>query len=206
MRLAAGTNRGFSLARPGRRAEILRCVEEIEALGCPLGGAPQEAEGALVPKALFGKWRLLWATSPDVLLLAALPLVDCGEIRQDIPAQEVRDGKPLEVLNSVELSPRGFGLLGALPQLARAASVKTVVRALAEPRDGGSSLAIRFQGGFIEPALPGLPSLPLPELPSFRLTSSAPGSSTRLLTTFLDSEFRFARSPLGDVFVLSRVD
>lgn len=197
-RLTAGTNRGLSIVPPRRRAEILACIEEMEALSVPPGGE--------VPEELFGNWRLVWATSPDVLLLAALPLVDCGEIRQDIPRQVVRPGEPIEVFNSVELSPSGFNLLAPVPQLARAATVKTVIRALAEPQEDGL-LGIRFEGGTLEPGIPGLPPLPLPQLPSVQLTSGASGgSSVRLLTSFLDSELRFARSPVGDVFVLQRLD
>lgn len=210
LRLTAGLNRGLTPAPPGRRAAILACVEELEALA-PEGemsevGVPESGqEMANVPAALFGNWRLVWATSPDVLLLAALPLLDCGEIRQDIPPQEVPRGGQLRLSNSVELSPRGLGLLGAVPQLTGLVTLRAAVRASAAPQEDGS-LALRFEGGSLEPALPGLPALPLPTLPSSRLTSSAPGAGVRLLTTFVDSDFRFARSPLGDVFVLAPVD
>ncbi|CAK0841213.1 unnamed protein product [Prorocentrum cordatum] len=86
----------------------------------------------------------------EVLLLAALPLTDCGEIRQDVPEQAVSPGRPLEVLNSVVLSPRGIGLVGGLlPGLADAVSVRATVRAEAEP--GPGSLSIRFVVGELAP-------------------------------------------------------
>jgi len=201
LRLCAGTNRGFESTSTERRTEIMTCFEDLEAL-ISLDELVEGKSG--IPKNLFGNWRLIWATSPDVLLLSALPLTDCGEIRQDIPKQEIKPGKPLELFNSVELSPAGTGLLGFLPPLAGVLGVKATVKALAEPREGGK-LSIRFVGGTLDSLMEGMPSLPLPTLPSFQATSSV-SSTANLLTTYLDGELRFARSPLGDVFVLMRVE
>lgn len=202
LRLTAGTNRGFESTSRARRADILACVEEMEALSPESEAWYRRKDGSAIPTALFGNWRLIWSTAPDVLLLAALPLVDCGEVRQDIPFQEVVQGQPLEVENSVELSPAGAGLLSLLPPaVAGAAGVKVAVRAEAESR-GPGRLSIRFTGGTIQSMIPGLPALPLPTLPSFQLSAGG----LNLLTTFLDQEIRVARSPLSDVFVLLRVD
>jgi len=208
LRLTAGCNRGFSALQPGQRAEIMTCIEELEALKPSFrnrssgSGAPSE-EGLV--SALAGKWRLIWATSPDVLLLTSLPLADCGEIRQDIERAGREDpGATLSITNSVELSPKGIGVLGVvLPDLARAVTILSKVQATGKllPDD---SVSISFQSACLEPAVQseGMPSLPLP-LPSVALTSGE-GASIRLLTTFVDNELRIARSPLGDVFIFSR--
>ncbi|CAE7894837.1 ASNSD1 [Symbiodinium sp. KB8] len=207
LRLTAGCNRGFSALQPGQRAEIMTCIEELEALKPsfrkPGPGEPLE-EDVLV-SALSGKWRLIWATSPDVLLLTSLPLADCGEIRQDIERAGLEDpGATLSITNSVELSPKGIGVLGVvLPDLARAVTILSKVQATGKllPDD---SVSISFQSACLEPAVQseGMPSLPLP-LPSVALTSGE-GASIRLLSTFVDNELRIARSPLGDVFIFSR--
>ena len=212
LRLTAGCNRGFSALQPGQRAEIMTCIEELEALKPNYRQSDPDSEGLagsssqepLISK-LSGKWRLIWATSPDVLLLTSLPLTDCGEIRQDIAraGPEEREAT-LSITNSVELSPKGIGVLGVvLPDLARAVTVLTKVQATGKllPDD---SVEVSFTSANLESAVKteGMPSLPLP-LPSVALTSGE-GSSIRLLTTFVDNELRIARSPLGDVFVLSR--
>ncbi|CAE7910474.1 ASNSD1 [Symbiodinium necroappetens] len=207
LRLTAGCNRGFSALQPGQRAEIMTCVEELEALKPsfrkPGPGEPLEED--VFVSALSGKWRLIWATSPDVLLLTSLPLADCGEIRQDIERAGPDDpGATLSITNSVELSPKGIGVLGVvLPDLARAVTILSKVQATGKllPDD---SVSISFQSACLEPAVQseGMPSLPLP-LPSVALTSGE-GASIRLLSTFVDNELRIARSPLGDVFIFSR--
>lgn len=200
LRLSAGYNRGFGPLPPDDRADIIACIEELEALSCQTrqrsGG--QEPD-ALMPK-LAGKWRLIWATSPDVLLLTSLPLAECGEIRQEIETIEAQ-GK-LKVVNSVELSPKGAGLLGAtLPDVARALTVVSQVEATAV--SSGNTLTLVLEKARLEratePALPGLLQL----LPPIELSTVSP--SVKLLTTFLDSELRIARSPLGDVFIFSRL-
>lgn len=198
LRLSSGYNRGFGPLPPDDRAAINACIEELEALSgqtCESGQDPD----ALTPK-LAGKWRLIWATSPDVLLLTSLPLAECGEIRQEIRTPETQ-GK-LKVVNSVELSPKGAGPLGAtLPDVARALTVVSKVEATAV--SSGGTLTLQLEKARLEratePALPGLLQL----LPPIELSTAS--SSVKLLTTFLDSELRIARSPLGDVFIFSRL-
>mmetsp|Transcript_52741 Transcript_52741/g.98741 ORF Transcript_52741/g.98741 Transcript_52741/m.98741 type:complete len:611 (+) Transcript_52741:20-1852(+) len=207
LRLSAGCNRGFSALQPGQRTDIMSCIEELEALkpDFRVKGSSEKSQEAFIAQ-LVGRWRLIWATSPDVLLLTSLPLTDCGEIRQDI--DRAGPEKPLASLsieNSVELSPKGIGLLGvALPDLARAVTAVSKVQATGDvlPDD---SVVLRLQSARLEPAMQteNMPSLPL-ILPSIALTSTE-GSGIRLLTTFVDKEIRIARSPLGDVFVFARV-
>ncbi|CAE7192785.1 ASNSD1 [Symbiodinium sp. CCMP2456] len=193
LRLTAGCNRGFSALQPGQRAEIMTCIEELEALkpsfrkpgpsyerGWNRGSGPEKPseEDGLV-SALSGKWRLIWATSPDVLLLTSLPLADCGEIRQDIQRSPEDLGATLSITNSVELSPKGIGVLGVvLPDLARAVTILSKVQATGKllPDD---SVSISFQSACLEPAVQseGMPSLPLP-LPSVALTSGEGASES----------------------------
>lgn len=199
LRLSAGYNRGFGPLPPDDRSDIIACIEELEALSgqtCQRSGG--QDPDALMPK-LAGKWRLIWATSPDVLLLTSLPLAECGEIRQEIEAPATQ-GK-LKVVNSVELSPKGAGLLGAtLPDVARALTVVSKVEATAV--SSGATLILQLEKARLEratePALPGLLQL----LPPIELSTA---SSVKLLTTFLDNELRIARSPFGDVFIFSRL-
>jgi len=184
---------------PSQRTEIAACIEDLEAAAPWAPGDAAWLDEPL-PEALFGCWRLLWASSPDVLSLSVIPLVDCGQIRQDVPPQpQRRPGQPLELLNTVELSPKGAALLGAVPLLGAFFGAKVTIKALADVRTGGG-LSIRFTGGYID-ALNNapLPRLALPDMPS------QSSSSTNLLTTYLDDEIRIARSPLGDAFVLLKV-
>ncbi|CAJ1373433.1 unnamed protein product, partial [Effrenium voratum] len=205
LRLSAGCNRGFSPLPADQRANILECIEELEALNPDVNaGTPVECAEAVSAK-LAGKWRLVWATSPDVLLLSSLPLAECGEIRQDISLARARDleGVQIKAVNSVELSPKGAGLLGAaLPQVARAVTVVAKVQASGNVFADGS-FGIQFEDAKLEPLAEGfeLPSLPL-LLPSVGLSSSL--GSIKLLTTYLDNELRIARSSLGDVFMFSK--
>ncbi|CAK9014600.1 unnamed protein product [Durusdinium trenchii] len=200
LRLSAGYNRGFAPMPFGQKAAITECIEELEALKPDINqGAIGNGGECDVMSKLIGKWRLVWATSPDVLLLTSLPLAECGEIRQDI--QRSQAGDQLEVINIVELSPKGASLLGAaLPEVARALAVVSKVRASGDFED--SLLTLQLAGAELE-TMAGSP-LQLPPIPvpgQLRTTST----SVRLLTTFLDNELRVARTPLGDVFMFSRL-
>ncbi|CAJ1393967.1 unnamed protein product [Effrenium voratum] len=78
LRLTAGTNRGFGPVSFQRRGDILACIADLEVM------APFPGPSTTVPEQLFGRWRLIWSTSPAVLFLGSVPLLDCGEILQDI--------------------------------------------------------------------------------------------------------------------------
>jgi len=197
LRLSAGYNRGFGPLRPDERAEIMACIEELEALEPSKGPGSfgDTASDTPTPSKLAGTWRLIWATSPDVLLLTSLPLAECGEIRQEI--QEEAEGQ-FNVVNSVELSPKGAGLLGvALPDVARALTVIAKVEATAASSD--ATLTLQLQEARLEQTIPGL----LQFIPPIQLAATS--TSSKFLTTFLDNELRIARSPLGDVFIFCRI-
>jgi len=200
LRLTAGTNRGFVPMTREHRGAIVTTVEDLEALAPWDAGSAAWTQNGELPEELFGDWKLAWSTAPDVLSLTVIPLVDCGEIRQDIPKQPYRGpDEPLEVFNTVELSPSGAGLLGALPPLAGILGAKAVVKAEAQQR-GTGALSIRFVGGNVRPVSGDWPVVSLPTLPSVQLSQSG----INLLTTYLDEDMRVARSPLGDLFVLLR--
>ena len=127
----------------------MTCIEELEALKPNFRGAvdatDQESQEPLISK-LSGKWRLIWATSPDVLLLTSLPLAECGEIRQDIERGSAESSATFSITNSVELSPKGIGVLGVvLPDLARAVTVLSKVQATGKllPDDSVSRMFYR---------------------------------------------------------------
>ncbi|CAE8643282.1 unnamed protein product [Polarella glacialis] len=210
-RLLLGTNRGFSVTAPQRRADILSCIEQLEALTpVVIAQGSETDERPRVPEALFGNWHLIEETSPDVLSLASLPLVECGEIRQDIPktVNGHKAGEELEEFNSVELSAQGAAILSVLPLPSLPVTVKATVRALATPTCG-RRLAIRFVGSALEliddRASGTWPKLELPSPPQVPPQLRGDEQRVNLLTTFVDEEVRVARAPLGDVYVLLRV-
>lgn len=180
--------------------EILPCVRELEAFA-PVSDVPDEGQGPLVSEALIGSWRLLWTSAPEVSVLLSLPIVDCGEIRQDVPPQSLRPGEAFEVVNSVEFSSRGAALLSLAPSLVESASFRLTLRALATPC-WGNNLSLRVVEACVEPVAGGGPVLPLPVLPAVQQA----GERVDLVTTFLDSEVRISRSLLGDAYVWLKVD
>lgn len=200
LRLTAGTDRGFGNVPAERRKQITTCVQDLEAMA-PLSNVA-EVEEPQIPNSLFGNWRLIWSTSPNVLFLGSLPGVNCGEIRQDIPKPEPEvDSAAIEVLNTVELSVSG-GLLSALPLSLGSIGCKAVVRAKAVPRWGGG-LSLHFVGADLRPLVESAVFANGVQTP--QLDALEEDGSLSLVNTFIDDELRIARSPRGDIFVLLRV-
>lgn len=208
LRLVAGTDRGLGAAPAQRQEELLACISELEALGMRVGKVPSKGAEPSLPEALFGNWRLVWCSSPVAQLLASLPLLECGEVHQEIPRQDLEPGQAAFILTTIEVSPKGAALLrgGALPLLAllpgdaTGPGLRLVLRGVATPGWGGSA-TVQLNGARLEPLAGAVggsrPSVPLPmppmELPTFTM-----------LTSYLDEEVRVARTPFGEVAVFFR--
>jgi len=215
LRLVAGCpDRGLGAVSEERRSEILGCVEELEALGMPVGEVPVKGERPRLPQAIFGRWCLTYTNSNLApLLLAVLPLLECGSVVQDFLPQDDAPGRPVVVTTTAELEPKGLGLLsgGALPPLAllRALGLglprwggeggteaaRLVVTAEVTAGWGGAMEVRPIGARLLAPGATDGPSVSLPSL-------LAP--ATAWSTTFVDEEARVMRSPFGEVFVFIR--
>lgn len=211
-----GTERGLS-ANSDARAEILELISQLEARNpTPL---PNEAL-----EKLSGEWKLVYTSNSElmaILALSKLPFITVGDIMQVI------DGAAQTVENRVQLSApfsrtslsatasfevRSPKLLQiqfqegqlATPQLLAdfelptSADVMgqqvdlTAVRDALRPLDGPVRSLITQVGELLS----SVPDLKVP------IQGSARGTSTWLLTTFLDDDLRIARGDGGSVFVM----
>lgn len=102
----AGSNRGLS-ATKGQRDIIIDLVSQLEAAN------PTPAPNYDLDK-LCGTWRLMFTTAFDVLSLGAIPLVQSGEIFQNVRAADQDSPSQLVVDNVVNLQPAADAVLGAL--------------------------------------------------------------------------------------------
>jgi len=198
LRLVAGTNRGLDApAEPD--SEVMTCVEELEALGprCPI---PSPGEVPQVPEAVLGSWELIWASAPAAGVLGTLPLLDCGRIEQRVSRPPGAAGDEVEVLTSVELSPKGAGLLGLLPALAGRAGARVTVRTLAT-KGWGNAFDVRVTGGAVQAWTAGQKPTGRPE----NWPAAPLKSRITCATTFVDDELLVMRSLLGDALVFVRV-
>lgn len=203
MRLVSGCSPLGHPLSSRRSADTLACVRELEALGMPVGDVPPAGGAPEVPRQLIGCWRLIWSSAPSSVALSALPLVTCGEVRQDI-ATDPSDGRLVVVEGSVEISPQFAALLGsgpgflarAFPGAAGGLGAKITWRARGSPQ---WSNAVSLQ-----PTRASWDPLGLAALLAQRLPEALRGNAS-FTTTFLDSEVRIARVGSNDVYVFLRV-
>ncbi|CAL1173634.1 unnamed protein product [Cladocopium goreaui] len=171
LRLTAGTNRGFGPLSFKLRGDILASIAELEKMSD--GSLPVDGT---VSEKLFGRWRLMWCTAPAVLLLGAMPFVDCGEIEQKF-TKSGDSQQELELITCARLAPVGSALV---PWLVPETQVR--LRAKVEVISSRRFL-LHFRS---------LDQLLLPT------------RNENLNITFLDDEIMIARSGDGAVFLWLR--
>jgi len=180
LRVTAGTNRGFGPNSFKLRGDVLTGIAELEKM---FDGSLPSKNGQNCPavsEKLFGRWRLMWCTSPSVLLLGALPFVECGEIEQEIRKSGESERQELELVTRARLAPMGSALV-ALPETPETeVQLRANVEVISSRR-----LVLHFNSKL------GL--FPLPK------------RSVNLTITFLDDEMMIARSGgIGEVFLWLR--
>lgn len=171
LRLTAGTNRGFGPLSFKLRGDILASIGELEKMSD--GSLPVDGT---VSEKLFGRWRLMWCTAPAVLLLGAMPFVDCGEIEQKFKKS---GDSQLELLTCARLAPVGSALSALVPWPETQVRLRAKVEVISSRR-----LLLHFPRTLDQLFLPT--------------------RNENLNITFLDDEIMIARSGNGEVFLWLR--
>eukprot|EP00540_Astrosyne_radiata_P011329 CAMPEP_0116831052 /NCGR_PEP_ID=MMETSP0418-20121206/5117_1 /TAXON_ID=1158023 /ORGANISM="Astrosyne radiata, Strain 13vi08-1A" /LENGTH=229 /DNA_ID=CAMNT_0004460249 /DNA_START=166 /DNA_END=855 /DNA_ORIENTATION=- len=201
LQLGASFDRGYG-ATPAARKRVDEIIEELE--GLDQDNNMLYAESGDSP--LDGRWRMVWTTAQDVLVLAASPIFTVGAIYQDFSLPIVK--------NVIDLVPRAQALLP--PSTAPFTRIRAEVTTRASPRkDKPRRIGLDFETVKIQPMeILGntvdtlLPALRL-QLPRVNLTSlglfSAENTPGYFDVAFLDDEMLAIRqnSP-GGFFVLVR--
>lgn len=191
--LAARNDRGFS-ASASTIARLQAMATELEAATDSEGFAPTASE------TLLGKWDLDFCDAGDVLSLGLLPLPlgsRIGNIYQEIASGSASN--EFVVQNGVEITPPG--LISAA--FADAPPLVYEVEARCKTLDA-TRVSLAFVGGRVRPPL--LPSAVGGVLPDALITQvqQAFGERVFLQTTYLDEDFRVARGPGKELYVLSK--
>ena len=191
---AARADRGFRALR-GSRSQIARWASELESI--------QSSDPTFCPTSspqLLGRWYLDYCDAADVLSLQLLPGLNVGEIWQEIRIGDASGS--FDATNTVAFQPPGplASFSDALPSLEY--SVEAACNAISDTKltlvfVGGSS---RLAGTPVElPAISGrLPASVVQGLQSLI------GERVYLETTYLDDDFRIARGPGQELYVLSK--
>ena len=202
---AARVNRGL-IAGPAARTTLREAAEALEAQQA-MDVSDDMAEFAPTSSPLLlGRWYLDFTDASDVLSLSLLPVpAEIGDIYQEIK-QKQSSGDEFTVDNAVELLPLGSGALTAVTgmKVAGIYCVEGACKTLSPTR-----VSLAFVGGRVQPlAAPfGFPPLgvSLPD-PIISQLQSLLANRVYLETTYLDDDFRIARGPGRELYVLSKRD
>jgi hypothetical protein len=143
-----------------------------------------------------GQWRLIFTTALDVLTLGINPLVEVGQIYQNINEDYS------EVVNIVELQPKFASLNGIIGS----SMVRLNVIAKSS-REGDERIRISFSSVKAEGV--SLFGNPLDFIPDWArgVQISLPGFGSGFFdTTFVDEDLRISTGSNGALFVLCRSD
>jgi len=202
--VVAPLNRGFA-AREDERALVLALVEQLEASQATQQGACADF-GTPSGSVAAGEWKLVFTTALDVLAIGVNPLVEVGQIYQNI----ADDGE--EVVNVIEIQPKIAALANPLVG-SSLSTLRVFARAVVEDdrriRIAFKRIeaeAISIFGFDLTTFLPPQLQMIGIDIPSaVRGDGGDPAQSQGYFTvTFCDGDLRVSRSNSGDLFVLVR--
>ena len=202
LQLGASYDRGFGASQRARQ-EVLGVIEELERCNMQTNASRgiegNDEEDGMVPP-LKGKWRMIWTTAVDVLLLEASPIFSTGAIYQVF--------EPPIVTNIIDFIPRAQSLFP--PDFVPNSLLRAKVKTRASARDS-NRVGLVFEKVQLQPlqvlgqSVDVFPPLKfnLPKLPGTD-ESNGPGYFD---VTFLDDEMLIIRQNApGGLFVLLKVD
>lgn len=195
--LAASFDRGFG-ASPRARTMAMEVIEQLERIN-PQENASRGVDGSTTCP-LTGKWRMVWTSAQDVLLLGASPVVTVGAIYQVF--------EPPVVTNVIDLLPRLQAIFppNFVPNSLLRAQVTTRASIRSPNRVGLVFERVQLQpvelfGIDIRRIVP--PGVDLPKIPGTDAVDS-PGFFD---VTYQDPELLIIRQNApGGLFALVRVD
>lgn len=191
--LLRDTDRG-QRATPQRRNDVLRQIEQVEALNPT--PAPTQA-----PALLTANWRTLYTTSADLLRLGKLlPGYTSGEIYQAIEATRG------EVINVAEIQGSGWfqsWLPAGLVAVVATFTVESDRRVQVSFRRFviGSQGLMNYEIGSFLALLDQQPQ----RIPALKIDIPEGRQQGWLDITYLDEDLRIGRGSEGSLFVLERV-
>jgi hypothetical protein len=207
LQIGASYDRGYGASPSARnRAEYL--IDELELLNRPVHASRGiEGDDDDVSSPLAGRWRMIWTTAPDVLVLGASPVATVGAIYQIF--------EPPLVTNVIDFLPRAQALFP--PSLLPSSLLRVKVQTRASYRTGfPNRVGLWFESVQVQPIeFWGFDASQWPpfatNLPKLPGTTDNNGNNTSgpgyFDVTYLDEELLIIRqNQPGGLFALVKVE